>query len=429
MDSYKLVIVESPSKCKKIEHYLNAHHSGQYKCIASYGHIRELKGLESINIFANFAPTFIESESKKAQITKIRKAIQCADEVILGSDDDREGEAIAWHLCQVFNLSVENTKRIIFHEITEQALQRAIEKPTRVNMAIVNSQLARQVLDTIVGYKLSPLLWKHVKDGLSAGRCQTPALRLIYENQREIDSESTGKQIYVVTGFFTNKNIPFVLNQEETDETQLQVFLAESLNYTHCYKDFKLRNKICAPPEPFTTSTLQQTASNELHLSPKETMSICQSLYEAGLITYHRTDSRNYSEEFKAKTRDYILKKYGEKYAEPKAEEPEPNKAEKPEPKAEQPHEAIRPTDIKCEEIDEKLYSAKEIRVYRLIRRRTLESCMTEATLSVLTAIISAPHNFEYHYSTEHVVFAGWKIVAGNTETSKEYTYLQTLKK
>ena len=213
--SYKLVIVESPSKCKKIEQYLNSTTIGSltpYKCIASYGHIRELKGLDSINIHNNFAPTFINSESKKDHISKIKKAIKEADEIILASDDDREGEAIAWHLCEVFKLSLEHTKRIIFHEITEEALKKAIENPSRVNMSIVNAQIARQVLDIVVGFRLSPLLWKHVKDGLSAGRCQTPALRLIYENQKEIDSAAFGKQSYSVTGYFTNSMIPFILN-------------------------------------------------------------------------------------------------------------------------------------------------------------------------------------------------------------------------
>jgi DNA topoisomerase-1 len=452
-EPYNLVIVESPSKCKKIEQYLNnakqsstkqsstkqsstsKQSSTKYKCIASYGHIRELKGLEAINISANFAPTFTECTGKKTHISKIRKAIQGASEVILGSDDDREGEAIAWHLCQVFNLSIENTKRILFHEITEQALQRAIETPTRVNMAIVNAQLARQVLDTVVGYKLSPLLWKHVKDGLSAGRCQTPALRLIYENQREID-KAPGKQMYVITGYFTNKNIPFVLNYEESDETQMQLFLNESLTYPHRYAECKLRNKISAPPEPFTTSTLQQTASNELHLSPKDTMAVCQSLYEAGLITYHRTDSKKYSEEFQKKARDYILKNYGEKYAMDQAQQTQVPQTQAQQTQAQhhieqQPHEAIRMTDLKCEELDESIHTAKEIRMYRLIRRRTLESSMTEAILSVLTATISAPQSREYHYTTEQIVFAGWKIVSvsnASADSNKEYTYLQTIK-
>ena len=410
--SYTLVIVESPAKCKKIEQYLNA--SGTYKCIASYGHIRELPGLTAINIHNNFAPTFIECESKKAQIGKIRKAIKDADEVILASDDDREGEAIAWHLCQVFNLPVETTKRIIFHEITETALQKAIHTPTTVNMSIVHAQIARQVLDILVGYHLSPLLWKHVKDGLSAGRCQTPALRLIYENQKDIEA-TPGKQSYVVTGYFTNKMLPFVLNHEETDERSLQAFLQESLTHSHLYKGPKIHVKTSPSPQPFSTSTLQQAASNELHLSPKETMSLCQALYEGGYITYHRTDSQTYSADFKVQAEMYIRLTYGEQYLyKPIGSIAFASIAA---------HEAIRPTKITCQEIEDK----RENRLYQLIRRRTLESCMAAASISVLTALITAPQKHEYQYTAEHVIFPGWQIV-GTPIEAKEYTYLQALK-
>ena len=183
-DSYILVIVESPSKCKKIESFLNngnqENNTTEYKCIASCGHIQELNGLESIDINNNFTLSFIKSESKKDQISKLGQAIKKASEVILATDDDREGEAIAWHICNVYKLPITTTKRILFHEITESALKKAIRTPTTLNMSIVNAQFARQTLDILVGYKLSPLLWKHVKDGISAGRCQTPALRLIY---------------------------------------------------------------------------------------------------------------------------------------------------------------------------------------------------------------------------------------------------------
>jgi DNA topoisomerase-1 len=411
--SYTLVIVESPAKCKKIEQYLNNANKGTYKCIASYGHIRELAGLTAINIHNNFAPTFIECESKKDQIGKIRKAIKDADEVILASDDDREGEAIAWHLCEVFHLPAETTKRIVFHEITESVLQKALSMPTKVNMSIVHAQLARQVLDMLVGYHLSPLLWKHVKDGLSAGRCQTPALRLIYDNEKEIQA-TTGKQSYVVTGYFTNKMIPFTLNYEETDERCLQAFLQESLTNTHVYKGHKIHIKTSQSPQPFSTSTLQQVASNELHLSPKETMTLCQALYEGGYITYHRTDSQTYSEDFKVNAEMYIRLTYGEDYIN--------NPAGGMSYGA---HEAIRPTKISCLEIEDK----RENRLYQLIRRRTLESCMAAASISVLTALVTAPQKHEYHYTAEHVIFLGWQVV--NTPIAveeKEYTYIQALK-
>ena len=432
---YKLVIVESPSKCKKIEQYLNAAaiNASSYKCIASYGHIRELKGLESINIHDNFAPKFINCDSKKEQISKIKKAIKEADEIILASDDDREGEAIAWHLCQVFKLPLETTKRIIFHEITEPALKHAIENPTKVNMSVVNAQLARQVLDIIVGYRLSPLLWKHVKDGLSAGRCQTPALRLIYENQKQIDT-TTEKQSYTITGYFTNTMIPFILNYEETDKEKMQLFLRESIDYNHVYKESKLRTKTCVAPAPFSTSTLQQTASNELHLSPKETMSLCQTLYEGGYITYPRTDGKEYSDEFQEKAASYITKTYGETYVGGSQSKQATAKTKRPTTTptttTTAAHEAIRPTKIECNTIEDSTLTSKEIRLYNLIRRRTLESCMADASLSVLLAVITAPQNHEYHYTTENIIFAGWKIVSiKNTTTTKEYSYLQTLKK
>ena len=442
--SYILVIVESPSKCKKIEHYLNNNNEKKYKCMASYGHIRELDGLNSIDIHNNFAPTFKNSISKKEQIAKLKKAIKEANEVILASDDDREGEAIAWHLCQVFNMPIKTTKRILFHEITETALQKAIANPTLLNIRLVNAQLARQVLDVLVGYKVSPLLWHHVKDGLSAGRCQTPALRLIYENQKENDiaTAAGGKKSYTITGYFTSQNIPFVLNDEETDEQNIKEFLQASIEYSQIYKPFKLQTKNRAAPEPFTTSSLQQTCSNELHISPKETMSICQTLYEGGHITYHRTDSKKYSDEFWRQAREYIANAYGaESMLAESMQQPTTNDDNRPTtaaphesaphesaPHESAPHESIRITKLECKSLDEES-SAKENRVYQLIRQRTLESCMKDAIVSVLTASISAPFDKEYRYSTEQIVFAGWKKVASNTsENDKHYSFLQSLK-
>ena len=209
--TYTVVIVESPAKCQKIEKFLGP----GYKCIASYGHIRELNGLNSINISNNFKPSFNIIDSKKNQISKMRKMIQGAKEVMLAADDDREGEAIAWHICETFELPVETTKRIIFHEITETALKKAVKDATVLNMNIIHAQQARQILDLIVGFKLSPILWQKIsyktKKSLSAGRCQTPALRLIYDNQKEIDV-SPGRKVYNTTGYFTSKNLGFTLN-------------------------------------------------------------------------------------------------------------------------------------------------------------------------------------------------------------------------
>jgi DNA topoisomerase-1 len=431
MSDIIVVIVESPSKCKKIEQYLNKtnlNNSVSYRCLASCGHIRELSGLESIDIHHNFAPTFIECESKKKQIIQLKKAAKAAKEVIIASDDDREGESIAWHLCEVLNLPLTTTKRIIFHEITEAALKRAIEEPVYINMHIVNAQLARQVLDLLVGYKISPFLWKHVKDGLSAGRCQTPALRLIYDNQKEIEA-NPGKQTYTISGVFTNLNLQFVLNYKDISNENIsnenisidyiKTFLNESLSYDHIFNDIKLRQSSRAPPLPFTTSTVQQAASNELHISPKETMQLCQTLYEEGFITYHRTDSILYSSEFREKINVYINQNYGETYITEVKVISHTNA-----------HEAIRPTDITCTSVTfptDTDYNRKAKRLYQLIWVRALESCLPPANVSVLTASISAPCNNEYRFTTEQLIFAGWKIVKGES-VNNEYNYLKTIK-
>ena len=447
--SYTLLIVESPAKCNKIESYLG----DGYKCAASFGHIRELDdGLKSIDIKNNFQPTFKECVAKKPQIAKLRKLIDAAKEVLLASDDDREGEAIAWHLCQVFNLPVKTTKRIVFHEITETALKRAVANATTINMHIVNAQLSRQVLDVLVGYKLSPVLWKYVsrnaKTGLSAGRCQTPALRLVYENQKEIEA-SPGKKVYTTTGYFTAHKLPFVLTHNHEGEEAMSTFLETSVNFKHTYSCGPMRNTTKTPPMPFTTSTIQQVANNELRISPKETMKLCQTLYEGGYITYMRTDSTAYSAEFIDKAINYIDKTYGKEYIHPdikcmndekKGKEKE---KEKKEVKPQAAHEAIRPTDIQLVDLkdeDDQL-STKELKMYALIHRNTLESCMATATYKGFTAIVTAPgaaspsvainiasdYCPEYRYPVEQAVFKGWKIVNGVEDTSKEFNYLQAL--
>jgi DNA topoisomerase-1 len=304
-----LLIVESPAKCQKIETYLG---KDKYMCLASFGHIREIAdGLKSIAVENDFAIKFAIMSSKHAQVAKLRAAIADAAEVILATDDDREGEAIAWHLCQVFHLSVETTKRIVFHEITEPALKAAVAAPRTIDMSLVFAQQARQVLDLLVGYKISPVLWTYVAHtNLSAGRCQTPALRLIYENYKEIES-STPTMVYTVSGIFTKLNLTFHLSREiESGEESLETFIRETAaapdaGFHATVGPPKKATK--APPSPYSTSTLQQAASNELHLSPKLTMSVAQKLYEQGYITYMRTDSKVYSADFTAKARSYIL--------------------------------------------------------------------------------------------------------------------------
>tara|TARA_B100000902_G_C27317437_1_gene922225 strand:- start:1574 stop:3904 length:2331 start_codon:yes stop_codon:yes gene_type:complete len=436
---YTAVIVESPAKCAKIEKFLGP----GYKCMASYGHIRTLNSLDQININNNFTPKFINISGKNQQITKLKSFVAGANDVMLAADDDREGEAIAWHVCKITGLPVDSTKRIIFHEITEPALKAAVANPTRINMELVRAQQARQILDLVVGFKVSPVLWSNLsfntKTALSAGRCQTPALRLIYDNQKEIDS-SPGRKVYNTTGYFTSKNLPFSLSHNHEGEEAMGDFLEESASWDHEYSCGDVRKTTKNPPSPFTTSGLQQSASTELRLTPKQTMDACQKLYEAGYITYMRTDSKTYSPEFIATAKEWIIKQYGDKYVHPEieslSERSEDKKKSKKKSKkkeestAQEAHEAIRPTKVSVEEVDQSQDNIgnREARVYALIRRNTLESCMAAATYNGVTAKITAPESHCYKYSTEQVIFPGWKVVAGYEETNPVFTYLQTLK-
>ena len=429
-----LVIVESPAKCKKIESYLGP----GYKCIASFGHIREIaNGLKSIDVKNNYDVIFKTIPSKGKYIKSLREAIKKSKEVILATDDDREGEAIAWHICKTFKLSVSSTKRIIFHEITKPAIQAAVANPTRINMDTVNAQLARQVLDLLVGFTISPILWKHIsrntKGSLSAGRCQTPALRLVYEQQKLIN-ESPGRKVYDTTGIFTKKDIGFTLNYNHDDEDKMAEFLEESANFEHKYSVSKPRVTTKNPPIPFTTSALQQKASNEFNFSPKQTMRLAQTLYENGHITYMRTDSKKYSKEFVNTAKKYIKKEYGEDYVSNNIaklvnnEGGEKKKKKKKDNNAQEAHEAIRPTKININTLTVAgKITAREVKLYNLIWRNTVESCMSAAKYYSITSKITAPENHTYKYSSEQVIFPGWKIVGGYDENNKEYTYLLSI--
>jgi DNA topoisomerase-1 len=431
-----LVIVESPAKCQKIEGYLG---KDKYMCLASFGHIREIAdGLKSIAVDHDFAIKFAIMSSKYAQVAKLRAAIADAAEVILATDDDREGEAIAWHLCQVFNLSVTTTKRIIFHEITEPALRAAVAAPRTINMSLVLAQQARQVLDLIVGYKISPVLWTYVAHtNLSAGRCQTPALRLIYENYNEIEA-STATMVYTVSGIFTKLNLTFNLSREiESTEgssaESLETFIRETSaapDAGFCATVGTAKKLTKPPPSPYSTSTLQQAASNELHLSPKDTMSVAQKLYEQGYITYMRTDSKVYSAEFVANARGYILKRFGGERT--PMEDLIGNLSETKRAKAADisaaAHEAIRPTDITRTLLPQSCHP-REHRLYSMIHRNTAESLMAPAICQTITMAIASPVMVagaacEYRYTAEQVIKPGWKLVAGGYDVeAREYTY------
>jgi len=437
----KLVIVESPAKCKKIEEYLGE----GYKCIATYGHLREIGSIQNIDISNHFCPTYslIDNPLKKKQIQVLKREIKNADEVILALDNDREGSGIAYGVMELFNLP-KDTKRITFNEITETALHNAVNCPSTIDMDLVRAQQARQIMDILVGYKVSPVLWKCItspkgKDhSLSAGRCQTPALQLIYDNDKEIQS-CKPVQVYKTTGYFTSLNLPFILSKEFVTEDEMKMFLNGSKDFQHVYScslPVKVTRK---QPEPFTTSRIQQEASNAHHYSPKETMRICQTLYEGGFITYMRTESKTYSGEFIETAKKYIRETYtdytGQDYT--NTDKYIGSHIDKLVALSEEAHEAIRPTNLSLYSLPERM-DTKEQRIYRLIWDNTVESCMPPAIYNSITATVTAFQGIQFTYKSEQVSFPGWKIVTiksiksikgvKDNDLNKEYSYLQNVK-
>ncbi len=409
-----LLIVESPSKCSKIETYLGR----DYCCIASKGHIRCLKGLKSIDTKTNFHPTFEFIEEKKGHVEEMKKIITkfSKENILLATDDDREGEAIAWHICEVFDLCINTTKRIIFHEVTKPALIKAINEPVLLNMRLIKAQHARQVLDVIVGYKVSPFLWKYLynnKDNsLSAGRCQTPALRLVYENE-QMKSKNKEKDVsFKTTGHFFTANKKFQLNKDYKDENELQSFLNDSKTFHHTLDIGKERPGSRSPPRPFHTSRLLQTASNSMNASPKETMDLCQQLYQNGYITYMRTESNQYSKPFLENIGKYIEENYGKGSLTPDLKKLE-NKNES------NPHEAIRVTQISVKNISAD--NSRMATLYRIIWKNTIESCMSDYIFKGYSINIAAPKENKYTYTLEIPVQLGWKKV----DAMKTTTVLQ----
>ena len=418
----KLVIVESPAKCKKIESYLGK----GYKCIASFGHITGIiNGLKDIDIANGFKPNFSTLSSKGKYISALRKQINKADEIILATDDDREGEAIAWHICKTFKLPLTTTKRIIFNEITKPALLNAIQNPTIVNIDKVNAQQARQVLDLIVGYTISPILWKYIsrKKQLSSGRCQTPALRIIYDNDNEI-KDNPGKMVYETNLYYMD--LPFKLNNYFKKAKDEEIFLESNKKFNHeLYANKVKENVIKKPPIPLTTSILQQKASNELHFSPKRTMQVAQKLYEGGHITYMRTDSKKYSVKFIKDLSKYVKSKYGSKYLVSNVMKLSNKVKKAKDDKSQEAHEAIRPT--KIDVLDAGVDQSQK-NLYQLIRNITLESCMIPAIYKSICGVITSPTKHEYKHSEEQVVEPGWKIVRGYEKKNKNFSYFEKVK-
>ena len=368
-----LVIVESPAKAKTIEKFLGK----DYKVMSSYGHIRDLKK-KSLSIDPKtLEPTYEIPDDKRKVVAELKKAAKEAKKIWLASDEDREGEAISWHLCEVLGLDEKNTNRIVFHEITKPAILKAIETPRHLDMNLVNAQQARRVLDRLVGFKLSPVLWRKVKPALSAGRVQSVAVRLIVEREREI------QQFKSVP--FYRINATFGLTNPDGSQSEVKAELDKRFNTIEEARDFLERCKTAeftvsaiskkplrrSPAPPFTTSTLQQEAARKLGFTVSQTMMVAQHLYENGRITYMRTDSVNLSSLAINTSKEVITKLYG-------AENSCPRNYHTHSKGAQEAHEAIRPTFMDATEIEGTM---QERRLYNLIWKRTAASQMTDAEI------------------------------------------------
>ena len=365
-----LVIVESATKAKTIEKILGQ----DFKVVSCVGHISDLPVKElGVDVKNDFKPKYIIPSEKKPVIKDLKKYVSESDKVWLASDEDREGEAIAWHLYENLNLTNKDYDRIVFHEITKNAILNALDSPREINYNLVNAQQARRVLDRLVGYELSPVLWRKVKTGLSAGRVQSVSVRLIVEKEREIKNFKTNS-IYKSIGTFKNSNgvhLKAELNNKFDSAEEVKVFLQKNINSTYTVSNVEKKPAKKSPTPPFTTSTLQQEASRKLGFGVTRTMSTAQKLYEAGLITYMRTDSVTISEEAKSSILSKIETKYGDSYVNLRNYKNK-NKS------AQEAHEAIRPTDISVEDISS---DYDQQRLYQLIWRRTISSQMSDAQI------------------------------------------------
>jgi DNA topoisomerase I len=383
--SKNLVIVESPAKAKTIEKYLGK----DYIVRSSFGHIRDLpkKGL-NIDIADNFRPTYAVSDDKKKVVSELRKEAALAVDVWLASDEDREGEAIAWHLCEALKLNPEKTKRIVFHEITKPAIEHAIQNPRTVDKHLVDAQQARRVLDRLVGYELSPVLWKKVRPGLSAGRVQSVAVRLITEREREIRSFEAGSSFKITAVFDAEGHeLPGELTERLANQEAARDFLQACSNATYTITDIQQKPGSRSPGAPFTTSSLQQEAARRLGFSVKQTMTLAQRLYESGHITYMRTDSTTLSGLAIKAAEDYISSDFGVKYHQRRQFKTKNESAQ-------EAHEAIRPTDFRRLSAGA---DAQQKKLYELIWRRALASQMAPAEVDrteVTIAVSNRPEEF-----------------------------------
>ncbi|WP_297509803.1 type I DNA topoisomerase [Flavobacterium sp.] len=393
-----LVIVESPAKAKTIEKFLG----NEFQVESSYGHIADLPSKEiGVDVTNGFKPKYEVSSDKKALVKKLKDLAKSAEVVWLASDEDREGEAISWHLAEELKLDQNKTKRIVFHEITKTAIQKAIENPRGINYNLVNAQQARRVLDRLVGYELSPVLWKKVKGGLSAGRVQSVSVRLIVEREREILGFQP-EASFSIAAEFTNeegKVVKAKLSKNFATQQEAAQFLEQNIGSHYSIGDLETKPAKKSPAPPFTTSTLQQEAARKLYLPVGITMQIAQRLYEAGLITYMRTDSVNLSQEAMAAAKAEITRSYGAVYSKSRSFT---NRSKG----AQEAHEAIRPTDMSRHTVET---DRDQARLYDLIWKRTLASQMSDAELErTHVKIVANNHPEQFVASGEVIKFEGF---------------------
>ena len=393
-----LVIVESPAKAKTIEKFLGS----DFKVESSFGHIADIPANEmGVDVENNFKPTYEVSADKKALVKKLKQLAKDAEMVWLASDEDREGEAIAWHLAEELKIKPEKRKRIVFHEITKNAILKAIDNPRDIDYNLVNAQQARRVLDRLVGYELSPVLWRKVKRGLSAGRVQSVSVRLIVEREREIQDFKSEASYNISAEFKTEQNRTFKAKLSKSFATQqeAEAFLNANIGSAYRVADIETKPAKKSPAAPFTTSTLQQEAARKLGLPVGVTMMLAQRLYEAGLITYMRTDSVNLSQEAMSAAEAEIIKSYGKEFSKPR------NYATKSKG-AQEAHEAIRPTDMSRHTVS---IDRDQARVYDLIWKRTLASQMSDAQLERTNLKVQANNHKELFSATgEMIKFEGF---------------------
>ena len=407
-----LVIVESPAKAKTIEKFLGS----DYQVESSYGHIADLPSKEiGVDVENGFKPKYEVSADKKALVAKLKTLAKNADMVWLASDEDREGEAISWHLSEELKLDKNKTKRIVFHEITKSAILKAIDNPREIDYNLVNAQQARRVLDRLVGYELSPVLWRKIKGGLSAGRVQSVSVRLIVEREREIQNFKATASYSVVAEFVNEAGKAFKAKLPKNFNTKKEAedFLNKNIGSTYKVADLETKPTKKSPTGPFTTSTLQQEAARKLYLPVGITMQLAQRLYEAGLITYMRTDSVNLSKDAMDAAQAEIIKSYGKEFSKPRTFV---NKSKG----AQEAHEAIRPTDMSRHTVN---IDRDQARLYDLIWKRTLASQMSDAELERTNVRIEANNHGEIFIASGEVIkFEGFLKVylEGNDDDDEE---------